>query len=175
MITRLDSAVGMIMHELKKHAMDEDTLILFTSDNGPANEGGSNPAFFQSAGPFRGTKGNLHEGGLRVPMIVRWTGKIKPDTVSDGVFAHWDVLPTILSAARVSKPREIDGISFMPTLLGRDQKIQHDYLYWETHRHEYGARQASRKGDWKVIRKALGQPLEPVSYTHLTLPTILLV
>tara|TARA_B100000959_G_scaffold148096_1_gene155483 strand:- start:233 stop:1768 length:1536 start_codon:yes stop_codon:yes gene_type:complete len=160
MITRLDSAVGMVMHELKKHDMDEDTLIFFTSDNGPAQEGGSNPAFFQSAGPFRGTKGHLHEGGVRVPMIVRWTGKVKPGMVSDEILAHWDVLPTILSAARVSKPREIDGISFMPTLLGIGQKPQHEYLYWETHQPEYGSRQAARKGDWKVIRKALGDPLE---------------
>ena len=119
-----------------------------------------NPAFFQSAGPFRGTKGHLHEGGVRVPMIVRWTGKVKPGMVSDEILAHWDVLPTILSAARVSKPREIDGISFMPTLLGIGQKPQHEYLYWETHQPEYGSRQAARKGDWKVIRKALGDPLE---------------
>ncbi len=160
MISHLDIGVGKILHELKKRKLDEDTLIFFTSDNGPAHEGGSNPAFFRSAGPFRGTKGQLHEGGIRVPMIVRWTGKIKPNTVSETMFAHWDVLPTILSAARLPKPREIDGISFMPTLLDGEQKAKHDYLYWETHWYEYGSRQAARKDDWKVIRKTLGQPLE---------------
>ena len=91
-------------------------------------------------------------------MIVRWTGKIKPNTVSDESFAHWDILPTILSAAHVPRPREIDGISFMPTLLGHDQNRKHDYLYWEMH--EYGSQQAARKGDWKVIRPAPGKALE---------------
>ena len=158
MITRLDTAVGQIMAQLKVHKLDQDTLILLTSDNGPHQEGGNNPAFFRSAGPFRGIKGHLYEGGLRIPMIVRWTDKIKPNTVNNDLFAHWDVLPTILSAARVPKPREIDGISFMPTLLGREQKSRHDYLYWEMH--EYGSQQAARKGDWKVIRSAPGKALE---------------
>ena len=158
MITRLDTAIGQIMAKLSAFKMEEDTLIILTSDNGPHQEGGNDPAFFRSAGPFRGIKGHLYEGGLRVPMIVRWTGKIKPNTVSEEVFAHWDVLPTILSAARVPKPREIDGISFMPTLRGREQKNRHDYLYWEMH--EYGSQQAARKGNWKVIRPAPGKALE---------------
>ena len=158
MITRLDTAVGQIMAKLKEYKLDEDTLILFTSDNGPHQEGGNNPAFFRSAGPFKGIKGNLYEGGLRVPMIARWTGNIKPNTVSEEPFAHWDVLPTLLSAARVSKPREIDGVSFLPTLLGREQFKKHDFLYWEMH--EYGSQQAARKGDWKVIRPAPGKALE---------------
>lgn len=158
MITRLDTAIGQIMAKLKEYNLDEDTLILFTSDNGPHQEGGNNPAFFRSSGPFKGIKGHLYEGGLRVPMIARWTGKIKPNTVSDEPFAHWDVLPTLLSAARVSKPREIDGVSFMPTLIGQEQFKKHDYLYWEMH--EYGSQQAARKGDWKVIRPAPGKALE---------------
>ena len=146
------------MAKLKEYKLDEDTLILFTSDNGPHQEGGNNPAFFRSAGPFKGIKGNLYEGGLRVPMIARWTGKIKPNTVTEEPFAHWDVLPTLLSAARVSKPREIDGVSFLPTLLGREQLKKHDFLYWEMH--EYGSQQAARKGNWKVIRPAPGKALE---------------
>ena len=106
MITRLDTAVGQIMAKLKEYKMDEDTLILFTSDNGPHQEGGNNPAFFRSAGPFKGIKGHLYEGGLRVPMIARWTGNIKPNTVSEEPFAHWDVLPTLLSAARFQAARD---------------------------------------------------------------------
>ena len=91
-------------------------------------------------------------------MIARWTGKIKANTICEEPFAHWDVLPTVLSAARIPKPREIDGISFLPTLTGREQSNKHDYLYWEIH--EFGSQQAARKGNWKVIRPAPGKALE---------------
>ena len=120
MITRLDTAVGQIMAKLKEYKLDEDTLILFTSDNGPHQEGGNNPAFFRSAGPFKGIKGNLYEGGLRVPMIARWTGKIKPNTVTEEPFAHWDVLPTCFQ--RRGFPNRARLMAYpLPTLLGREQ------------------------------------------------------
>jgi len=158
MITRLDNAVGQIVAKLKGYKMEEDTIIFFTSDNGPHQEGGNDPAFFKSAGPFRGIKRSLNEGGLRVPMIVRWTGKIKANSVSKQAFPFWDIMPTILQIARIPPPREIDGISLMPTLIGLPQKQQHDYLYWESHVN--GSQQAARKGDWKVIRPAPGKALE---------------
>ncbi|MDP7010150.1 MAG: arylsulfatase [Verrucomicrobiota bacterium] len=157
-ITRLDNAIGQIMAKLKEFNMEEDTVIFFTSDNGPHQEGGNDPAFFSSAGPFRGIKRSLNEGGLRVPMIVRWTGKIKGNSVSEQVFPFWDLMPTILQIARIPTPREIDGISLMPTLIGLPQKQQHDYLYWESHVN--GSQQASRKRDWKVIRPAPSKALE---------------
>jgi len=157
-ITRLDYAVGQIMSKLKDYNMEEDTVIFFTSDNGPHQEGGNDPAFFRSAGPFRGIKRSLNEGGLRVPMIVRWTGKIKANSVSKQAFPFWDIMPTILQIARIPMPREIDGISLMPTLIDLPQKQQHDYLYWESHVN--GSQQAARKGNWKVIRPAPGKALE---------------
>lgn len=157
-ISRLDNAVGQIMAMLKKYDMDKDTLIFFTSDNGPHQEGGNDPKFFNSTGGFRGIKGSLYEGGLRVPMIVRWTGKIKPNTVSHQPFAFWDVLPTLLQVARIPAPREIDGISMMPTLIGLEQKDKHDFLYWESH--ENGSKQAARKDQWKAVRPSPGKALE---------------
>ena len=165
MITRLDEAVGKIMRQVKTFGIEKETVIFFTSDNGPHREGGNDPAFFKSAGGFRGIKGSLYEGGIRVPMIVSWPGKVKANSVSQQVFPFWDVLPTMLQIARIPSPREIDGISLMPTLIGLPQKEKHDYLYWETHID--GSKQAARSGDWKVIRPAPGKSLEPVSYTHL--------
>jgi arylsulfatase A-like enzyme len=158
MITRLDADIGKLLATLKRCKVDEDTVLFFTSANGPAKEGGVNPAFLGSAGPFRGLKGDLYEGGIRVPMIVRWPANVKPGQVSDLVWASWDLLPTAAEIAEAEVPPKIDGISVLPSLLGRPQTNQHDFLYWELH--ENGFQQAVRMGDWKAVRTAPGKPLE---------------
>jgi len=158
MITRLDSDVGRLMDQLKREKIDDNTIVFFTSDNGPHKEGGVDPAFFQSSGPFRGLKRDLYEGGIRVPMIVRWPGHIKPGQVSDQVWAFWDFLPTAGALGQAKTPDHLDGISMLPALLGQAQTNQHAFLYWEFH--ERGFQQAVRMGDWKAVRLQVGQPLE---------------
>lgn len=158
MITRLDRDVGALVAQLKNLQIDHNTAIFFTSDNGPHKEGGVDPAFFQSSGPLRGIKRDFYEGGIRVPMIVRWPGKIQPSQVSDQIWTMWDFLPTAAEMAGLKPPTNIDGISMLPTLLGQKQTNQHDFLYWEFH--EKGFHQAARTGPWKAIRRGLEQPLE---------------
>ena len=158
MIMRLDRDIGSLVQQLKSLKIEDDTVIFFTSDNGPHQDGGVNPAFFHSAGPLRGLKGDLYEGGIRVPMIARWPGRIKAGTVSDQVWAFWDFLPTAAEIAGVKVSASIDGVSFLPTLLGQSQTNHHDFLYWESH--ERGSQQAVRMGDWKAARLGPGQPLE---------------
>jgi arylsulfatase A-like enzyme len=157
MVTRLDKDVGRILERLKQHGVDNDTIVFFTSDNGPHREGGHTPDFFQSGGPLRGIKRDLYEGGIRVPMIVRWPGKVKAGAVSDFAWAFWDFLPTASELAGTKAPAGVDGVSVAPTLLGRPQK-PHDYLYWEFH--EGGFKQAVRIGDWKGVRLGTKQPVE---------------
>jgi arylsulfatase A-like enzyme len=115
------------------------------------------PKFFQSSGPLRGLKRDLSEGGLRVPFIARWPGKIKPGQ-SELPAAFWDFLPTAAELAGTNAPAAVDGISFLPTLLGQTQTNRHAFLYWESH--ERGFQQAVRLGDWKAVRLAPGTPLE---------------
>jgi arylsulfatase A-like enzyme len=158
MITRLDGDVGRLMDKLQQLQIDDNTLIFFSSDNGPHKEGGVDPKFFQSSGPFRGIKRDLYEGGIRVPLIVRWPGKIKPHQVDTNSFAFWDFLPTAAEIAREKPPAGIDGISFLPTLLGKAQTNQHAFLYWEFH--EHGFQQAARMGNWKAVRLKADAPLE---------------
>jgi arylsulfatase A-like enzyme len=158
MITRLDADVGKLLERLKVHGLDEQTIIFFTSDNGPHKEGGADPKFFQSSGPLRGHKRDLTEGGIRVPMIARWPGKIKAGTVSDQVWAFWDFLPTAAELAQTKVPPGVDGISIVPALLAKGEQKQHEFLYWEFH--EGGSQQAVRMGNWKAIRPKLGAPLE---------------
>jgi arylsulfatase A-like enzyme len=154
MITYLDRDIGQILDLLQRLGLDEDTVVFFTSDNGPHAEGGANPNFFNSSGPLRGFKRSLHEGGIRVPMIVRWTGKIKGGTTNEYVWAFWDFLPTGAELAGTRAPKGIDGISIMPTLVGKDQE-KHKFLYWEFH--EAGFHQGVRMGDWKAVRHNLGK------------------
>lgn len=157
MITRMDADVGKLLAQLKKSGQEENTLVIFTSDNGPHREGGHSAEFFQSSGPLRGIKRDLYEGGIRVPMLARWPDRIKPGQVSDQVWAFWDFLPTAAELAGVPPPAGIDGISMLPALLGRPQK-SHEYLYWEFH--ERGFHQAVRWGDWKGVRFGRKAPLE---------------
>jgi len=155
MISRLDKDVGRIMALLEELGLDDNTLVMFSSDNGTTHLGKEvDYEFFKSVGPLRGLKGSLYEGGIRVPMIARWPGKIKPSTVTDHLSAFWDVLPTIAEVTGTEPPEGIDGISFAPTLLGQPQnQRQHEYLYWEFP--SYGGQQAVRMGDWKAVRQEM--------------------
>src|SRR5205823_3678677 len=125
MVTRMDRDIGRIIAKLKEMSLDEKTIVFFSSDNGPHKAGGNDPKFFHSAGPLRGIKRDLYEGGIRMPMIVRWPGKIKAATVSDQVWAFWDFLPTAGELAGAKTPAGIDGISMAPTLLGAGQPKNH--------------------------------------------------
>jgi len=132
MVTVLDDYVGAVLDALEEQGLAENTLVIFTSDNGPHGEGGHQPRFFDSTGPLRGMKRDLYEGGVRVPMIAAWPGRIAPGTTTDHVSAFWDVLPTAAAVAGVDAPAGTDGVSMLPTLLGEPGQVQHDYLYWET-------------------------------------------
>ena len=158
MITRMDADIGKLLAKLKELGLEQDTLVIFSSDNGPHQEGGNKAAFFASSGPFRGIKRSLADGGIRVPTIVRWTGTAKPGTVSDHVWAFWDFLPTACDLAGVDTPKGLDGISFAPSITGKGEQKTHEFLYWEFH--EGATAQAVRFGNWKAIRSAPGKPLE---------------
>jgi arylsulfatase A-like enzyme len=158
MISRLDLQIGQLMAKLEQLKIDQNTLVLFTSDNGPHKEGGVDPKFFQSSGPFRGIKRDLYEGGLRVPLIAWWPQRIKAGVVSDLPCAFWDFLPTVAEIAGVRAPKGLDGISILPTMLGKAQTNQHAFFYWEFH--ERGFQQAVRMGEWKAIRLEIDKPLE---------------
>jgi arylsulfatase A-like enzyme len=149
MVTRLDQYVKEISNKLKALGLDENTIIMFTSDNGPHLEGGADPHFFNSNGPLRGHKRDLYEGGIRVPFIVRWPAKIEPRKVSSHISDFSDVLPTLCDIAGRDTPENIDGISFLPELKGENQK-NHEYLYWEFT--SAGGKQAIRMGNWKGVK-----------------------
>jgi arylsulfatase A-like enzyme len=158
MITRLDRGVSRVVQKLKDVGLDENTIVFFSSDNGPHREGGANPEFFRSSGPWRGIKRDLYEGGIRVPLIARWPRRIKAGVVTDHVSAFWDLLPTLAELTGAPYPADTDGISLLPTLLGRpEQQRKHEFLYWEFH--EGGSVQAVRTGGWKAVRP-FGKPLE---------------
>ncbi len=161
-IAHLDASVGQLLKQLDDPKLAEHTLILFTSDNAAPKDGLCDPAFFRSNGPFRGAKGDLTEGGLRVPLLVRWPKHIQPGSVSDRPCALWDVFATAAELAAVPDAPANDGVSFAPTLLGRPQKRTPEYLYWESH--ERGFAQALRVGDWKGLR---AQPDAPLALFHL--------
>jgi arylsulfatase A len=166
MVNLLDDQVGEIVAKVRALGLAENTLIVFASDNGPHREGGHDPDYFNSSGGLRGTKRDLYEGGIRVPLIAWWPGTVRPGTETKHVSAFWDVLPTFAELAGVRAPAGIDGISFAPTLTGRGRQAPHDYLYWEFH--EGGGRLALRQGDWKVVRyDVLARPDGPVQLFHL--------
>ena len=150
MVARLDKYVGDIAQEIGRQGIAGNTLIIFSSDNGPHREGGNEPEFFDSNGILHGIKRDVYEGGIRVPFIAAWKGKIKPGT-SSFVGAFWDLFPTFQQAAGIPvNTTTIDGLSFLPTLLGNNRQLQHEYLYWEFH--ENDGRQAIRWGKWKGVR-----------------------
>jgi len=163
MITRMDRDVGRLMALLKELGIDGNTLVLFTSDNGPHQEGGNDPEWFKSSGPLRGIKRDLYEGGIRVPFIAHWPGTVAPGSISDHISAFWDFLPTAMDIAGLDTPEGLDGLSYLPTLTGDTaSQRQHDHLYWEFT--EKGGRQAIREGTWKGVRldvsKDANAPLE---------------
>lgn len=155
MISYLDDQVGELVAKLKELGLYENTLIIFSSDNGSSYIGGVDANYFNSAGPFDNnygrTKGYTYEGGIRVPMIASWPAKIKAGSTSNHISAFWDVLPTMSELINIEAPGAIDGISFLPTLLGEDNQEKHEFLYWEFP--AYKGQQAVRLGDWKGIRK----------------------
>ena len=166
MIHILDEQVGQIIDKIEELGLSGNTLIIFTSDNGPHLEGGADPDYFNSNGPFQGYKRDLYEGGIRVPMLVRWPGRVKAGTQSGHISAFWDVLPTLSQLAGTTVPENIDGISFLPALLGETGQQEHEYLYWEFY--EMGGRRALRKGDWKAIRYDLNNhPEAPLMLFNL--------
>lgn len=155
MITLLDQQVGTLIKKLKKEGVYDNTIIIFSSDNGSSNEGGADCQFFDSNGPFKNEfgwgKGFLYEGGIRMPLIVSWPGKIKEGSRSEMINANWDFLPTVCEIIKIQQPKNIDGISYLPTLLGKEKdQVPHHYLYWEFP--QYGGQQAVRMGKWKAIR-----------------------
>jgi arylsulfatase len=156
MITRMDADIGRLLNLLKELALDEKTLVLFASDNGPTMlQRDAVANFFHSAGPFRGLKGDLYEGGIRVPFIARWPGKIAPGRVSEHPIAFWDVGPTLCELTGADSLPQPDGTSFLPTLLNAPGQKMPSHFYWEYH--AGGGSQAVRIGDWKAIRTKIKQ------------------
>ncbi|PHN05703.1 arylsulfatase [Flavilitoribacter nigricans] len=167
MIEILDKQVGEIVAKVEELGLTEKTIIMFTSDNGPHQEGGADPEFFDSNGPLRGVKRDLYEGGIRVPFIASWPGKIQAGSRSDHISAFWDLFPTIAQLSGLEEPENIDGVSFLPTLLGEPGQEQHEYLYWEFH--ERGGRIAARKGKWKGVKyNVLKEPDAPMELYDLS-------
>ena len=178
MIARLDAQVGEIMQVLEEEGLADNTVLIFTSDNGPHEEGGADPEYFNHDGKFRGLKRSTHEGGIRIPFIIRWPGHVQPGSESDLPFAFYDLMPTFCDIAgirdyeqryrrpqpktllqgtfpvRVSRPDYFDGISILPTLTGKGKQPLHDHLYWEFHETDM---LGVRKGDWKLVVHR-GQP-----------------
>jgi arylsulfatase len=157
MVSYLDENIGKLVQQLKDEGIYENTLIIFTSDNGPSYAGGADPEFFESAKPFIGKygrgKGFLYEGGIRVPMIASWPMKITPGSKSDLISAHYDMLATFSEVAGYELPQEQDGVSILPTLLSSENQKEHEFLFWEFP--SYGGQVAIRMGDWKVVRQHL--------------------
>ena len=160
MVTLLDRQVGEVLAKVKELGLNNNTIVIFSSDNGPHLEGGADPEYFDSNGPLRGFKRDLYEGGIREPMIVSWPGKIQSGSKTDHISAFWDVLPTIAEVTGAKMPQNIDGISFLPTLLAQNRQKKHEFMYWEFH--EQGGRQAVRKGCWKLV---CYQVLDPAKTT----------
>jgi arylsulfatase A len=168
MITRMDRSVGRMMALLEELKLEEKTLVIFTSDNGgafgevtrefefkPGRMGGTDYVFFGSTGKFRAFKGSVYEGGIRVPFIARWPGRIKGGAVSEMPAVFYDLLPTLCEVAGAKPPSKIDGVSLLPTLTGSGQQAKHAFLYWDFG--GYGGQQAVRMGDWKGVRRNLHQ------------------
>ena len=170
-VSRLDRDVGRVLDLLRERGLEQDTLVLFMSDNGPTPDGGGvDTRFFDSTGGLRGRKGTLYEGGIRVPLIARWPGKVPAGATSAWLAAHYDLLPTLLEIAGVGVPAslegKLDGASFAPILLGTPGGVrEHEFLYWEFH--GYGGQQAVRLGRWKGIRTNLHAGLTPLELYDL--------
>ena len=150
MVGRLDGNIAELVNLLKEKGIYENTIIVFTSDNGVHQEGGNDPDFFNSNGPFRGYKRDLYEGGIRTPFIISWPEVIPDNSNSYHVSAFWDFLPTVCDIIGAQKPRDIDGVSYLPELTQKGKQKKHDFLYFEFHEQE--GKQAILKDGWKLIR-----------------------
>jgi arylsulfatase A-like enzyme len=150
MVSYLDDRVGEILDKLEDLGISENTLVIFSSDNGSYSEGGYYYSMHNSNGQLRGGKRDLYEGGIRVPMLAWWPEQIERNQTSDHISGFQDMMPTFTELAGIHAPVGIDGISMVPSLLGTDNQKSHEYLYWEFH--EQGGKQAVRKGDWKAVR-----------------------
>lgn len=151
MVTRIDVYVGQIIEKLKEAGVYDNTLIIFTSDNGPHREGGGNPDFFNNNGIYRGYKRDLYEGGIRVPTIVSWKDNVPAGTESNQAFAFWDYMPTFAELLGSEYPKNTDGVSMLPTFLGKKGQKKHEFFYFEFQ--ELGGRQAVIQGDWKLLHQ----------------------
>ncbi|MCL2120609.1 MAG: sulfatase-like hydrolase/transferase, partial [Planctomycetaceae bacterium] len=168
MLTKLDETVGRVLDLLDELGIADNTIVMFSSDNGPHHEGGHRSDLFDSNGPLTGYKRDLTEGGIRVPLLVRWPVGIKPGTVTDHPSAFWDFFPTVCELVGEPLPDDRDGLSYLPTLRGEatDQR-KHEYLYWEFY--EQGGKRAACIGDWKGIQLDVSkQPDGPIAVYHLS-------
>ena len=158
MVSEIDKNVGMVIDLLEKEGKLDNSIIIFSSDNGVHCVGGHDPEYFNSNGPFRGYKRDLYEGGVRTPFVVRWPGHIKPGSTTDAVTTFWDFLPTACEVAGIKAPKDIQGISYLPTLLGKKQRKTHDYIYYEFY--EQGGKQSmlSVRDGWKLVRLNMDTP-----------------
>ena len=164
MVEAMDGYVGRVLAALREKGVARDTLIIFTSDNGPHYEGGYDPKMHDSPGPLRGGNRDLYEGGIRVPTIAHWPAGIAKPGVSDHASAFWDFLPTACELAGVNAPQGLHGISYAPVLTGKGEQRAHDFLYWEFH--EKDTRRALRQGDWKLVQYDVAKNGKPELY-HL--------
>ena len=151
LISRMDDGIGQLLAKLDELKINTNTVIIFASVGGPEKDRAVAPEFFRSTGSFRGQQGSLNEGGLRVPLVVRWPAQIKGGGVGDLLCAGWDLFPTAAEIAFTTPPEKLDGWSLLPTLLGQAQTNRHESVYWETA--DGGFQQALRLGEWKAIRQ----------------------
>lgn len=167
MITFMDKQIGRLMALLKELDLDDNTLVFFTSDNGTTFlKEQVDFEFFNSVDGLRGLKGSVHEGGIRVPLIVRWPGRIKAGSVSGHISAHYDAMATLADVAGTKSAKDSDGISYLPTLLGKKQQRKHDYMFWDFA--GYGGQLAVRQGPWKAVKKNLKKkPNAPLELYNL--------
>ena len=174
MLTRLDDYVGQITAALDEAGLAESTLILFTSDNGPATAGGADPSYFASAAAYRGGKASLYEGGIRAPLIARWPSQVAPGTTSSHLSGFWDILPTCAELAGLPVPEGVNGVSFAATLRGTPaEQGPHKFLYWELSEPDFANRprgwQALRFESWKAVRRDVSRvPDAPVELFDLS-------
>ncbi|WP_051129989.1 arylsulfatase [Pedobacter arcticus] len=166
MVSKLDSYVGEVVAKVKALNLAENTIIIFTSDNGPHSEGGNDPAKFNSSAGFKGQKRDLYEGGIRVPLIVSWPNKIQANTSTGFMGAFWDFMPTFADVISAPTPSDTDGLSLLPLLTNNGKQAQHPFLYWEFH--EDGGRQAVRSGKWKAVKlNVIQHPENPIKLFNL--------
>ncbi|MFI3290331.1 MAG: arylsulfatase [Opitutales bacterium] len=149
MIFALDSYVGDVFKKLEAEGILDNTIIIFSSDNGTHVEGGHNPKYWNSSASLRGNKRDMYEGGVRTPMLVYWKNKVQAGSKTSHISAFWDFLPTVADVIGVEAPKGLDGISYLPTLLGNAEQKEHNYLYWEFK--EKGGKKAILQGDWKLV------------------------